>query len=392
MTRTQISPRRLEWLHEQVAAWQAEGLVDEGQARALRDRYEPNTRAALTTFAFVLGAAFLGIGVLALIATNVEYDELSPATRFGAVAAMWLGFTVAGTTVRRFGSPLRVLAALLFGGVVFQAAQSLNVPAYEPTLLAAWAGGALALAYGAQSRGPLVIGLVTGVGWYVWTLLEHAESAIAFVLGLALVTPVLAAVAVVHRGDRMAGPWRFTACLTGLFALFVAAFPGTLDEQAWLTRPVYTGIAAAVLAVVAALVAVVVRPGRPDQRGLVELAGASGIAVTVTLLVATAPETSASAFDSDGLSGAGLAHALLVSGLFLAAAVGVAALGVARQLPGLVNLAAAGLVLFVALQSFGLFAPLLSGAGLFLLVGTLLVGTGLLVDRGRRRLREEIGG
>lgn len=381
MKRTQISPRRLEWLTEQVEAWRTDGVVGDEQAHAIRDRYEPNTRATLTAFVLALGAAFLGVGVLALIATNVEYDELSPAMRFGIVALMWLGFTVAGATAPRFGAPLRLLATLLFGGVIFQAAQSLNVPAYEPELLAAWAAGAIALAYGTRSAGPLAIGVVTGVGWYVWTLVGDAENATGVVLGLALATPVLAAAAVAHRADPLAGPWRRSACVTGLAALFVAAFPGALGQQDWLTRPVYVGIAAALVAGLAAAM-------RSDRRGLAELAGASGIAVAVLLLVAVAPDPNLA--DDRRMAGAALAHALLAGALFLAVATGVALLGVARQLPGLVNLAAAALVLFVTLQSFGLFAPLLSGAGLFLFVGALLVGTGLLVDRGRRRLREEI--
>lgn len=165
MKRVQVSAKRLGWLSEQLDAWHADGLVAEDQARAIRDRYEPDTRNALARLAFVLGAAFLGIGVLWLVATNVDYDEVSPLARFLVVAALWLGFTVAGTTFDRLGGPLRLLAALLFGGVVFQVAQSLQVPAYEPFLLLAWAGGALALAYGARSVGPLVVGVAAGIGW-----------------------------------------------------------------------------------------------------------------------------------------------------------------------------------------------------------------------------------
>ncbi len=43
-------------------------------------------------------------------------------------------------------------------------------------------------------------------------------------------------------------------------------------------------------------------------------------------------------------------------------------------------------MLFVAVQSFGLIAPLFSGAALVLAVGAILVVCGLLADRGRRRL------
>lgn len=383
MSRMQISPRRLAWLRDQLDAWQADGLVSDEQARAIAGRYEPDTRASIAGLVYVLGALFLGVGVIWLVSTNVDYDEVSPFARFAVVAALWLAFSLAGAAVPRFGSPLRLLGTLLFGAVVFQTAQSLNVPAYEPTLLLAWAAGALAFAYGTRAIGPLVIGVTTGLGWYVWTLVERSENAAAFVLGMALATPVLGAVAVAHRGDRMAGPWLRIACVTGLGSLFVSALPGALsDRDDWLTRPVYAGIAVALVAVVAVA-------GWIDRRALDELGGATAIAVAVVLLVATAPQE-VGFFDSDDLTGPALAHALVASALFLAAAVGVAALGVAREVPGLVNLAAFGLVLFVTLQSFGLFAPLLSGAGLFLVVGALLVGTGLLVERGRRRLREEI--
>ncbi|HEV2060755.1 MAG TPA: hypothetical protein VGR11_15495, partial [Solirubrobacteraceae bacterium] len=81
-----------------------------------------------------------------------------------------------------------------------------------------------------------------------------------------------------------------------------------------------------------------------------------------------------------------LAHALAASGLALALAVGVALLGVARESAALTNIAIAAIVLFVAIQSFGLIAPLFSGAALALAVGAILVICGMLADRGRRRL------
>ena len=379
MRRTQVSPRRLDWLQQQLDAWRADGLVGDDQARAIRDRYEPGTSAPLMTLVVYLGMAFLGVGVLWLVAAN--YEELSPVARFGIVAALWLGTTVAGVTVERVAAPLRLLAALLFGAVVFQAAQSLQVPAYEPSLLLAWAGGALALAYAERAVAPLVVGISAGLGWYLWLLLDDPESAAPVVLGLALATPVLVAVAVAHRGGPMGGPWRDIGCFTGLAALFVAAFPGAVAEYDGFSRPVYAGLAAALVAIVAAGL-------RAGRAGAPELAGAAGVAVAALVLVAVAPD--ASFFSSDRLSGATLGYALAGSAVFLAAAVGVAAAGVAREAPGLVNLAAAALVLFVTFQSFGVFAPLLSGAGLFLLVGTVLVVGALLVDRGRRRLREEI--
>ena len=45
--------------------------------------------------------------------------------------------------------------------------------------------------------------------------------------------------------------------------------------------------------------------------------------------------------------------------------------------------------MFVTVQAFAVFAPILSGAALFLIVGVVLLGTGVLADRGRRRLVSE---
>ena len=52
-------------------------------------------------------------------------------------------------------------------------------------------------------------------------------------------------------------------------------------------------------------------------------------------------------------------------------------------------LATAALVVFVTVQAFAVFAPILSAAALFLVVGVVLLGTGVLADRGRRRLVSE---
>jgi len=52
----------------------------------------------------------------------------------------------------------------------------------------------------------------------------------------------------------------------------------------------------------------------------------------------------------------------------------------------------AALVLFTAVQSFAVFAPIVTGAALFLVLGVIFLGSGYLFDRGRRHLVANLEG
>ena len=98
-------------------------------AATIRARYVGHRRVTLARIVLTLGAAFVGLGVVWLVAANL--DSLSPLARFGLVVLLWLGLVAAAETVaarvggRREdeGSPLvgalRLLAVAAFGAVVF---------------------------------------------------------------------------------------------------------------------------------------------------------------------------------------------------------------------------------------------------------------------------------
>jgi uncharacterized membrane protein len=130
----------------ELAAWQAGGRLDAATADGIRARYTAHRRCSLARLGLGLGGAFLSVGVLWLVASNL--DQLSPGVRFGGIVLLWLAAVVGAEVLaaRRAGPAvvaLRLLGATAFGGVVFQAAQSLQVPAYAPHLLGTWAAGAL---------------------------------------------------------------------------------------------------------------------------------------------------------------------------------------------------------------------------------------------------------
>lgn len=401
-----VTPGQLAWLEEELVAWRASGLVDDAQAAAIRGRYVAVRRLSLSRLLLFVGGSFIGVGLIWLVASNLA--DLSPLLRFVVVTGVWLGFIAAAEVLaerrsrgegdrrrsRQEGDraeptgpvvgAFRLMAALAFGAVVFQAAQSLQVPAFEPALVGVWGLGALLYAYAVAGVAPLFVGIAAGTGWYVWAVFESAEDGMGFVLPVLLAAAVCGAVAVVHVGrwvPAFATVWREVSVLLALLGLFVAAFPYVdMDEFVW-SLPIVAGILVAVIAVAASAV---LSTGRARWDGLAPL-----VAVTAgALLVLWEPPE----VQGGVASGAAYAHAFVSVTVYVLAAGWYAVLGVLRDSARVTVLATAALVLFTTVQSFAVFAPIITGAALFLVLGAVFVGSGFLFDRGRRHLVATIEG
>ena len=213
---TTTTPARLSWLSGEVRSWQAAGLIADDQADAILAGYAAGRRLSLVRLLLAVGACFVGIGVLWLVAANLE--SLSPTARVVLVATVWLTALAGGEVLHARSTPapvvgaVRLLAALLVGALVFQAAQSLQVPAYEPFLLACWAAAALVHAYAAGAVTPLLVGVVTGTVYTLWAVLGSAPSGLALVLTLATVGLAAVGLAAVHdaRTPEFARAWRLS--------------------------------------------------------------------------------------------------------------------------------------------------------------------------------------
>ena len=91
--------------------------------------------------------------------------------------------------------------------------------------------------------------------------------------------------------------------------------------------------------------------------------------------------------DTDGpLTADAVAQAAVSVVVYVAVAVALAALGTLRDSPRLTGLATAALVVFTTFQSFAVFARIVTGAWLFLLLGVVFLATGVLFDRARRQI------
>ncbi|QKE85583.1 DUF2157 domain-containing protein [Arthrobacter sp. NEB 688] len=390
------TPRQLAWLEEQLGAWRAEGVVDAPTAERIRQRYVAHRRLTLARIVLTLGAAFVGIGLVWTVAANL--DGLSPLLRFGLVALVWLALVVVAEVLQRrrealgdVASPVvgavRLLAAAAFGAVVFQAAQSLQVPAGQPALVGVWAAGTLLYGYAVVGVAPVVLGVVLAAVWTVWVSADAGRTVLGVTLTVAAAALAAVAVGVLHArlADRVPAwralgePWRELGAVLALGALFFAALP--VDDSGERTGGAFwvaLGVAV-VLAAVAAL--------RADRLGRAEVALAAATLAGVVVLglwrVSAGLGGVADPTPSDWV------RAVVAVLVYLGVTSGYAVLGGMRDAERLTWAATAALVLFTTVQAFAVFAPVLSGAVLFLAVGVVLIGTGVVADRGRRRLVAE---
>lgn len=382
------SAERFRWLAGELRAWQREGLIDAATANAISDRYVVPKERAVTNLPvrviLVLGSFFVGVGLIWLVASNL--DELSPLVRFVVVTLIWIALAVTGELTQRLVSAaFKLLTALAFGAVVFQAAQSLQVPAYRPQLLLAWGVGALLYAYARRSRGAAFVAIPVLAAWYVWQVMDASASLPTFTIAVLLGSVVAVSVAALHpqpwRGfGRL---WFSLAAVMSLVGVFAAALPyGDADGLTWAGA-----LGAGVILVIGLAAAALWRAARNEQLGI--------LVALIALLVGAglslwSPFPSSSGMVPDEFSFEMWVRTGLAIIVFLAVAGGWAVVGARAGLPVISVAATAGVVVFVTFQSFAVFAPLISGATLFLLVGTVMIITGVVAERARRRIGSEV--
>jgi uncharacterized membrane protein len=377
-----VPPRQLAWLRSEVRDWTSQGIISEDQADRISTRYsaDTHTRFSIGRVLLSLGGGFVGIGVIWLVAANL--DQLTPTVRFLAVAALWLLFLIGGEAMasRNVSAPVvgaaRLMAALGVGAVIFQAAQSLQVPAYEPRLVGLWSAGALLHGYLTRSYVPFFVGLVTGVAWWFWQPLWDEPNGLTVVLLFGAGAVLASALGVLHdrRLDAYAWAWRTVGGAMALLAMFAAAIPDVgRDGIAWTTWLVVALVAAGLAAAAAAAT----RPG---------LLALEPVGAIVVLVVATLIGLWTTGTDTSSVDAADWGHAAVSVIAYVVLAVGLVVLGTVRDHAALTWMAMVGLVVFTTFQSFAVFAPIVTGAWLFVVLGTVFLGTGFLFDRARREL------
>ncbi|MGL5810839.1 MAG: DUF2157 domain-containing protein [Nocardioides sp.] len=397
-----IDSEHLAWLSRELERWRADGIISDTQAAWILRRYRVGghgdigdigrdfgtglgAKASLARLLLGLGATFVGFGLIWLVAANI--DELPPLVRWGAVAGIWLALLVSAEliavrTAHRSRSPvvgaIRLLATLAFGALIFQAAQSMQVPAYQPHLAGLWAAGALTYGYAMRSTAAHVVGILALTGAAIWQILWEGPTWLGVVLGLlsAGVTAVSWAAIEERWRYRFAESWREAGAALLLIGLFVAAVPAAhQDGDPW--------SASLIVSLVVAGLFLIAGVGFGCGRARWEPAAAAlgaGVAVALVLWDGGA--------DPDRVGPATWAHAGLAVTAYAVAATSVAALGAIRGSWRLTAFAMVGLIGFTTFQSFAVFARIIEGAWLFVALGAIMIATGYLFDRARRAIAE----
>lgn len=382
--RVHASPNQLEWLRTQVHDWQTEGLVSPEVGERILGRYEVSRRLSLGRLLLTLGACFVGAGLIWLVAENI--DDIPQSARFVLITVFWLLALFGAEEMASRGmtrgvvGAARLVAAFAIGGVIFQATQNLQVPAWDAAPLGCWGAATLVQAYAFRARGPLVVGTLGVIGWVAWRVADLQTTWSDWYVVFALVAAAALGLAAVHRGALAGwGPvWRVLGVTVALGVLFMAGLPtGELDLTG--SGLLWFLVAAAAVALTAGLVL----GTRLDR---VELAGAALFLLAGLFLVA---------WDADGSGGVGTedwAHGITAMLVYLGFAVAVAVIGTLRDSRTVPALATAGLVAFVTFQSFAVFGEIIDGAWVFLVVGVVFLATGYLFDRARRTIAAAIEG
>lgn len=382
-----ISPARLAWLQAQLGAWVAGGIVDGPTADRILGHYRAQRRFSLVVLWISLGSAFVAAGLIWAVAANL--DLLSPLGRFGVVAALWVGLTVLvewlaqRSATGRDGPSvlvefLRLLPTAAFCAAVFQAAQSLHVPAFEPVLLLMCALGALVYAYAVRGGVPLTVGIVLLAAYSIWAPMASFDGVLALTTAFFASAVAGVGIAGLHRlgwWPQAGLAWREIAVALTLISSFIAALPFGFEAHPDATVLLLIGPAFALaLAVAGAAV------GTWVDRAAIILVGAAAVLGTL-LRTWVVPDVNLS-----DLSAQTYARAAVAVLFYLAVAVGTAVLGAVADSQRIAAFASVALAIFMTFQAFAVFAPIMPGSILFLTVGTVLLLTGWLANRGRREL------
>ena len=159
-------------LSEEARQWEADGIITAEQAEAIRNRYasdSPETGGSaignrVVTVIAIMGAALIGLGIIAFIAAN--WSEIPKLAKLALMVVGTPAIYVIGWVIgyrfgyARIGIAIILLGAIAFGASIHLVAQTYHVPVNHPNLVSLWFLGVIPLAYVTRSRAMLGLSII----------------------------------------------------------------------------------------------------------------------------------------------------------------------------------------------------------------------------------------
>jgi hypothetical protein len=306
-----------------VHAWEASGLLSDGQADAILDSYRVRRRRfSLRGVALPLGGVLVGVGLAVLVSVLLD-------------------------------RPL------------------------EPWLLGVWGGALLLGAYLRRTPGLLLMGIGAATAWWLGQVVGNDPGSLTLVVALGVAATTCLATAAVHetRLVRLGEPWREVGAALALVMLLVAALPSSTAEGAAWNSWLVGGPLFASVAVIAALAAI---------EGSVRIEPLVVVAASVTSVLLVVWEEGAAG--SGPTTTADWAHLGACVTAYVGLATAVAVLGVVRDSWRLTALATAGVVAFAVTQATAALGRVVDAPWALALAGVVGLATGYLFRRAVRPL------
>ena len=158
-------------LRTEIRGWEAEGIISAEQSTAILGLYDatPESPARIVpsrvvSVIAVMGAALVGLGIIAAVAAN--WSAIPMGTRLVMMAVGTPALYFAGWLLiqrwgfNRIGITVILIGAIAFGASIHLIAQIYHVPVYSPNLMAAWFLGVIPVAYITRSKAVATLAVI----------------------------------------------------------------------------------------------------------------------------------------------------------------------------------------------------------------------------------------
>ena len=188
-------------LPAEVARWEADGIITAEQAEAIRNRYASDSPEAggsaignrVVTVIAIMGAALIGLGIIAFIAAN--WSEIPKLAKLALMVVGTPAIYVIGWFIGyrfgyvRIGVAVILLGAIAFGASIHLVAQTYHVPVNHPNLVPLWFLGVIPLAYITRSQAVFALSIIlflaaAGFRAQEWVPELNSEDTILLLPGL----------------------------------------------------------------------------------------------------------------------------------------------------------------------------------------------------------------